>query len=245
MAERVETVFLPAPQRVRRHLRRYFVAGLVAAVPLALTVWLFSWVFGLLDAILGPTLTEWLGDWGIPTFRGIGVLALVMGIFALGFVVSNFLGRRLVALGEWVIHKIPFVKSVYSSAKQLLESTVSTQDRGPQTTVLIEYPRIGAYAIGFVTKSIAATGPNGQQAKLVHVFVPTAPNPTSGMLVIVSASDVIEVDWSVEEAMKIILTGGYVSPTEIRFQRQWVTAVDGIDEAHRLEAAKHAPPGPS
>jgi uncharacterized membrane protein len=241
--ERVDTVFLPAPQRAKRRLRRYFIAGLVAALPVAITLWLAQWVFRFVDGILGPTLNEWMGDWGIPTFTGIGVIALLIGILALGFFASNFLGRRVMDLGEWIIQKIPFVKSVYSSAKQLMESTVSTQNRPPQSTVLIEYPRTGAYAIGFVTKTITATGPQDQQANLVHVFVPTAPNPTSGMLVIVSAMDVIEVDWSVEEAMKIILSGGYVSPSEINLTRQWLLGVDQIDAMHKAEAQKHVAPG--
>ena len=195
-------------------IKKYILTGLLVLIPLFLTGWilltLFRWtdrVLGLIPRVYRP---EELLGFPIP---GLGLILTVAIIFVIGGLVANVIGRKLVATGERILEKIPFLRWFYFSSKQIIEAVfISTQDSF-RRAVLLEYPRKGLYSIGFITgESI------GQLEESVPrsftVFVPTTPNPTSGYLIIVPQSETIPLDWSVDEAFRVIISAGVIMPGE-------------------------------
>ena len=195
-------------------IKKYFLTGLLVLIPLFLTgsilLTLFNWtdrVLGLIPRVYRPE--EFLG-FPIP---GLGLILTVAIIFVIGGLVANVVGRKLVATGERILEKIPFLRWFYFSSKQIIEAVfMSTQDSF-RRAVLLEYPRKGLYSIGFITgESI------GQLEESVPrsftVFVPTTPNPTSGYLIVVPQAETIPLDWSVDEAFRVIVSAGVIMPGE-------------------------------
>ncbi len=195
-------------------IKKYFLTGLLVLIPLFLTgsilLTLFNWtdrVLGLIPRVYRP---EELLGFPIP---GLGLILTVAIIFVIGGLVANVIGRKLVATGERILEKIPFLRWFYFSSKQIIEAVfMSTQDSF-RRAVLLEYPRKGLYSIGFITgESI------GQLEESVPrsftVFVPTTPNPTSGYLIVVPQAETIPLDWSVDEAFRVIVSAGVIMPGE-------------------------------
>jgi uncharacterized membrane protein len=198
--------------RVLRGLRRYLVAGLLIWLPLGATVLTFKFLLDLADEILKLLPEAWRPD-ALLGFHlpGFGVLLALIVLLGTGFLVANLIGSTLVAWWEELLNRIPLVRSIYSGVKGLTETLVSTKGSFHRV-VLVEYPRREMWSIGFVTASevpdiSAVTG-----EKQVCVYVPTTPNPTSGLIVYVPASQVRESTMSVDEAMKMVVTMGIVMP---------------------------------
>jgi len=192
-------------------LRRHFLTGLFVIVPAWGTYLILSAIFGSLDGVLGP----FLKAQGIYYLPGMGFFALVLLILSVGISVSNIVGRRLLALWERVLQRLPVVRNVYSLAKSIVDA-FALQAEGSEKfrrVVLIEYPRAGAHTIGFVTGEMQGDRHLLAQEKIINVFVPTVPNPTSGFLLLVPESKVIPVTLSVEEAMKMAVSCGLYNPT--------------------------------
>lgn len=199
--------------------RRNFLTGLVVIAPLYLTVWLIWSVVGLIDSKVERLLPaaysfDRLGD--IP---GYGLVVFVLFTALVGAIAKNFIAVRLIGWGEAVLDRLPIVRSIYNGIKQIAE-TVLVQSRSSfKKACLIEYPRKGLWAIAFV-----ATRANGEilrrsgQTELMAVFLPTTPNPTSGFLLFVPRAEVIELDMSVEDAAKLIISAGLVTPEDLRAQ---------------------------
>jgi uncharacterized membrane protein len=200
--------------RVLRSLRRYLVAGLLVWVPLGATVLTFRFLLNLMDEVLPLLPARWRPDallgFHVPGFGAIVALIVLVGT---GFLVANLLGRTLVAWWEDFLNRIPFVRSIYSGVKGLTETLVSSKGSFSRV-VLVEYPRREMWSIGFVTASDlpdinAITGD-----RQLCVYVPTTPNPTSGLIVYVPASQVRETNMSVDAAMKMVVTMGIVMPPQ-------------------------------
>lgn len=188
-------------------VRRLFLAGVLVIVPLIATFIVLRFLFRSLDGLLGPPLQHLIGH-EIP---GIGIVATLVLIFLAGFLTSNLVGSRLYGIAELFFIRAPIVRTVYSAAKQFVEAIAVPSKRQFERVVLVQYPRAGSYALGFVSKSIALTGFPGRD-KLVAVFVPSTPTPFTGFAVLLPPDEIIPLDLSLEEGVKFIVSGGIASP---------------------------------
>jgi uncharacterized membrane protein len=184
--------------RVRRHLT----AGLLVLVPLVLTVWVVKSVFGLIDGWTRPLMTRLVG-YDIP---GVGLLATVLFVYLVGLFSTNFFVKKILELFGRVLENLPLVKTVYTASKQLVEAVSPDGRRSFRRVVLVEFPKKGTFTLGFVTGS--GVGP--LDSRMASVYVPTAINPTSGFVIFVPEDEVVDPGMSVEEAIKLVVSGGVV-----------------------------------
>ena len=185
-------------------IRRDFLAGILVVVPLAGTALIIKWLFEAIDGVLEPAVEAIFGR-PVP---GIGFVVLILLVLLAGLIVSNVLGKRLVSYGESLLSEVPMVRELYNTFKQVLESVLLPHKGGFKEVVLIEFPRPGMKTIGFVTNRIKDS--SGQD--LVTIYIPTTPNPTSGYLEILPAADVVALDMPIDDAIKMIVSGGMISP---------------------------------
>ncbi len=195
-------------KRLIGHLRRTLVAGLFLLVPLVITYVVVTFLFNSIDGVLQPVVARLFGR----DLPGVGIVAFAILVYVAGLFAANFLGRRLIRLGQATLLRIPVVSAVYSPAKQLVESFSATSTTGFRRVVWIEYPRKGAWTVGFLT------GITRDEADrpLAVVYVPTAPTPTTGWVAVLPLEDCFDSDLSVREAMQFVLSGGIVTPPRIR-----------------------------
>ncbi len=200
---------------VRAGLKRLFLTGLLVVVPLYFTYYIISVLVNSMDRLLSFLPTRFHPDTYLPFHvPGLGVIFTIVLIFLAGIFATNFFGKRLVELWEGALTRIPFIRTVYSASKQLMEAFFVTNREGFRRVVLVEYPRKGVYVLGFVT---GVTGGEVQRAtpeRLLNIFLPTTPNPTSGFYILVPEKDTIPLKMSVEDAFKLIISGGMVAPRE-------------------------------
>ncbi|MBH30991.1 MAG: hypothetical protein CMG71_03250 [Candidatus Marinimicrobia bacterium] len=191
---------------VLKHLRGKIVAGLVTVAPILATIWILKVLFNFFDSFAAPILDPLL-PFHIP---GLGVIIGLLFMYLLGIFVTNFLGRKLVIIGESLLRRIPLANTIYGTAKQITQSITGASNRAFQKAVLISYPRVGIWTIAFVTgESKDANG-----TAYYHLFVPTTPNPTSGVMVMIPRGDAIDSKLTVEEGLKMIISGGMLAPKE-------------------------------
>jgi uncharacterized membrane protein len=194
-------------------LRKWFLAGLLVIVPVAVTVAVLQWVIGTLDSTLQILPQEWHPDrligFHIP---GFGVLLTLAILLIAGAIVSNFVGRKLMVWGDQMVTRIPVVRSIYSSVKQVSDTLFSPGGNAFRTAVLVQWPRPDVWTIGFVTGSPGGDVTNYLVGEYVSVYVPTTPNPTGGYFVMLRKSDCIELKMTVDEALKYVISMGVVSP---------------------------------
>ena len=210
-----------------RRLRAYFLTGLLTLTPIWLVWVVFKFVFGLLSGISHPlvapvssnlaldypSMLGWLDDpWAQATIAALGT---VLFVIAVGGLARRMVGKRLLAWFEAVIGRIPLAKTIYGSARQLLD-LLQTKPDGTQRVVLIDFPHTEMKSVGFVTRVLREEG-TGRE--LAAVYVPTTPNPTSGYLEIVPVEKLTPTDWTVDQAMSFIISGGAVSPDQVPFSR--------------------------
>ena len=186
--------------------KRITLAGLFAIVPLALTFYIIKIIIVFLDQLTAPIMARI--NFEIP---GFGLILTLLIIFALGIFVTNVLGRRLFSWGERLISSIPLVKNIYNTLKQITNAfSGATQTENYQRVIYIQYPRKELWTICFVTGESV----DGSGEEYYHVFVPTTPNPTSGVFIIIPKKDAIEADLSVEEGLKAVISGGLLAPEQ-------------------------------
>lgn len=199
-------------------LRASFLTGIVVIAPVWLTVWLIWSVVGWIDSAVLPLVPQQFHPEqyvGI-NLRGVGVVIFLIFTVIVGWIAKGILGRSLIHFGESVVNRMPVVRSVYSGIKQISETVFAQTERSFEKACLIQYPRRGIWAIGFV--STTARGEVSDRAEtggaLLSVFVPTTPNPTSGFLLFFPEEDVILLDMSIEDAAKLVISAGLVYPNE-------------------------------
>ena len=199
-------------------LRGAFLTGLVVIAPVGLTIWLIWSVVGWIDGVVLPLVPQTMRPEqyiGI-NLRGVGVIIFLMFTIIVGWVAKGILGRSLIGFAERLVDRMPVVRSVYSGIKQISETVFAQSESSFEKACLIQYPRRGIWAIGFI--STTAKGEVAQRAetggRLISVFVPTTPNPTSGFLLFFPEEDVTELDMSVEDAAKLVISAGLVYPNE-------------------------------
>ena len=194
-------------------MKKYFITGLLIWIPLAITFMVLAWIIGTLDAIL-----LWLPVEHQPSryigfdIPGVGVVASLLIIFFTGLIAANVLGQKLVRLWEALLARIPVVKSIYYSVKQVSDTLFSSSGQAFRKALLVQYPREGAWTIAFLTGQPGGDAANHLRGDYVSVYVPTTPNPTSGFFLMMPREDVIELDMSVDEALKYIISMGVVAP---------------------------------
>ncbi|GIW54424.1 MAG: membrane protein [Nitrospiraceae bacterium] len=196
---------------VRAALKRYFLTGLLVITPIWGTVLILKTLFVTVDGILGDMLARVVTPgYYVP---GLGIATLVLLIFATGLFAANFIGRQIVALWEDLLNRVPVVRGIYSTLKSMMDILSFTERGQYNRVVLIQFPKNGHYCFAFVTGVTKGEVQDLSSDPLVHVYVPTSPNPTSGYFLLVPEREVIPVEISVEEAMKLIVSGGLYSPT--------------------------------
>jgi len=189
-------------------MKKIFTTGLLTLMPLAITIYVFYLVFSFLDNLVGD-LIEAVFNYRLP---GIGFAAGLLLILLVGFIASNIIGSRLISYGDKLLQRLPLAKSIYVSAKQIIDAFTVQGKNAFQKVVLLEYPRKDLYVIGFVTGDSKGEIQEKTHAETLSIFVPTTPNPTSGMLILAPRQEVIELKMTVEEGMKVIVSGGLFSP---------------------------------
>lgn len=196
-----------------KNLRRYLVTGVVIWVPVIVTVLVVRFLLRLMDRTLVVIPPAWqpeaLLGFKIP---GLGLLLSLLVLFVTGLLAANFFGRKLVSLSESIVSRIPLVRSVYSGAKQVAETVLSDGDTSFKRVMLVQYPRKGVWSLCFQTATDLAEIQSRTESEVVCVFVPTTPNPTSGFILFVPREDLINLDMSVDEGLRMIISLGVVVP---------------------------------
>jgi uncharacterized membrane protein len=202
-------------------VKKYLVAGLLVWLPLAITIWVLSWLLGAMDGVFAALLSATQAVLpesaraGIDQLRrvpGLGVIVMVLGLLLTGVFAANIFGQWWLRQWDRLLGKIPIVKSIYNSVKQVSDTLFSSNGNAFREAVLVQYPRQGSWTIAFVTGR-----PGGEVAQhlpgdYVSVYVPTTPNPTSGFFLMMPRADILELKMSVDEALKYVISMGVVGP---------------------------------
>jgi len=195
-------------------LRTYFLTGIVVAAPLAITFYL-AWAFvTTVDDKITPLIPEKYNPetylpFGVP---GLGLIIVIVFLTLLGALAANLFGRTLIRLGERMLDRMPVIRSVYGTLKQIFETVVSQHSNSFKEVVLVEYPRKGLWAIAFVTSDTKGEIDEKTEGRMVNVFLPTTPNPTSGFLLFVPREGLISLDMTVDDGIKYVISAGLVTP---------------------------------
>ena len=215
----------PAPRKpLFSGLRNSFLTGIVVIAPVGLTVWLIWTVIGWVDGFVLPfvpnsyqpenLIKQIFGEESQMNIRGLGVIFFLVFTTFIGWIAKGVIGRFFIRNAETLVHRMPVVRSIYSGVKQIAETVFAQSDRSFEKACLVEYPRKGIWAVGFIS-TVAKGEVQSKAAKdsqLLSVFVPTTPNPTSGFLLFFPKEDVIQLDMSIEDAAKLVISAGLVYP---------------------------------
>lgn len=200
---------------MKHRLKNIFLAGLAVTVPIGLTIYILFFLIGLMDGLLRvipPAIhPETLLGVHIP---GLGVIATVGLIFLAGLVTTSYAGARLFRFAESLVERIPLIRGIYQSIKQIVQTMVSKEGQSFKRVVLVEFPRQGLHTVAFVTGTVTGELQRKTGGRGISIFVPTTPNPTSGFYMIVPEDRVTDLDMSVEDAFKLIISGGMLMPPE-------------------------------
>jgi uncharacterized membrane protein len=194
-------------------MRKYFVTGLLILVPLAITLWVLNLIIGTMDQSLLLLPESWrpeaLVGFHIP---GLGTILTLLFVFLTGLLTRNFIGKQVVHVWELLLARIPIVNSIYSSVKQVSDTLFSSSGNAFRKAMLVQYPREGSWTIAFLTGTPGGDVKNHLVGDFISVYVPTTPNPTSGFFLMMPRADAIELDMSVDAALKYIVSMGVVAP---------------------------------
>ena len=188
------------------HFKRTILAGIFTIVPLALTGFILVFIFRFLDSVSAPILN--IIGFHIP---GLGILLTILSVYLLGVIIRNVLGRRLFSWGEKIVLAIPLVSTIYKTIKQFINAFSGTADgKNFQKVIFLQYPRVGVWTLALVTgESVDANS-----VEYYHIFVPTTPNPTSGFFIIIPKRETMLTEMTVEEGIKMVISGGLIAPPE-------------------------------
>lgn len=193
-------------------VRMTFVRGAVLMIPLALTFWFFSALLNAIDGILSPAFEAWIGR-PVP---GLGFASMLVIILIVGLLSRNLVGRLLLSWFENFLRSIPFVRAVYGAIRDLVNAfSLGSKGRTFRDVVLVPYPREGLFTIAFVTNETAFVAADGARTELVNVYIPNPPNPTSGVLILIPRRDLIPLNLTIEQGLKLVLSGGIVTPEQL------------------------------
>ena len=197
-------------------LRTYLITGILVTAPIAITISLIWLIIDLVDGAVQSFLpVENYPALYLPfQIPGSGLILTVLALLTIGFFAAGVLGKYLVRIGENIVARMPIVRSVYGALKQIFETVLAQQSNAFRQVVLLEYPRRGVFAIGFVTGVTEGEVQNLTDDTVINIFLPTTPNPTSGFLLFVPKRDLVVLDMTVEEGIKMVISGGIVTPPD-------------------------------
>ena len=191
-----------------KELRNIFLTGLLVLTPIVVTLYVFYQLFAKIDGLLGGKLVELTGR-RIP---GMGFVAVILLILFVGVLARNYIGKKMIQLGESIVNRIPLINRVYTAVQQLSQAFFSGKRAVFRKPVLIEFPKKGSYCIGFQTSETKGEIQRHTKKEVLSIFLPTSPNPTSGYLLFVPKDKVYPLQMTVEEAVKLVISGGAVLP---------------------------------
>jgi len=203
---------------LRRHLRGYFLAGILITAPIGITFY-FAWlIVGWIDSKVTPLLPplynpETYLPFGVP---GLGLLIIGLVLTLIGWLTAGIMGRLWVRMTEHFLSRMPVIRSVYGAIKQIFETILSNHSDAFREVVLFEYPRRGSWAMGFITGKTEGEIQDATEDEVVNVFLPTTPNPTSGYLLFLPKRELVILSMTVEEGIKMVVSGGIVTPNDLR-----------------------------
>ncbi|RAI01158.1 hypothetical protein DLJ53_15065 [Acuticoccus sediminis] len=197
-------------------LRNYLITGVIVAAPLTITVYLVTYIISVVDGVVKPWIPPaWNPETYVPfPLPGIGLVVAIVGLALLGFLAANIFGRTILALGEAILARMPLIRNVYAALKQIFETALSERSHTFRRAGLVEYPRRGLWAVVFIATDVKGeiSQKLGDDDDAISVFLPTTPNPTSGFLLFVPRKDVLVLDMSVEDAAKLVISAGLITP---------------------------------
>ena len=204
--ERERAVFM----KVGAKIRAYLFTGILVTAPVAITFYMaykfIFWVDGMVGKMMPPQVREYLIMYDIPMIPGLGLVILIAALIFVGMFAAGFLGKFFMRLGEWIVYKLPVISSVYSLLKQVFETFLSNKTQSFSKVVMLEYPRKGIWILGFVSSDTKGEVKNQFGEEMLNIFIPTTPNPTSGFLIFVPKKDTIELNMTVEEGLKFVIS---------------------------------------
>ncbi|MGN6745615.1 MULTISPECIES: DUF502 domain-containing protein [unclassified Neisseria] len=204
--------------KIAKALKKYLITGVLVWLPIAVTIWAMSYIISAADKLINLLPESWQPQhfWGF-NIPGLGIVAATVVLFVTGVFAANVLGRRILGAWDSLLGRIPVVKSIYSSVKKVSESLLSDSSRSFKTPVLVPFPQPGIWTIAFVSGHIPdkLKGSLPQDDDYISVYVPTTPNPTGGYYIMVKKSDVRELDMSVDQALKYVISLGMVMPDDL------------------------------
>ena len=227
-------------------MRAYFFAGILVTAPITFTFYLAWLLINFVDNKVRPLIpAKYNPETYLPfALPGLGLFVLFVSLTLIGALTAGFLGRFFIKLSERILNRMPVIRSIYNATKQILETVLAQQSNAFREAVLVEYPRRGMWAIAFITGRTEGEIQNLTEEECINVFVPTTPNPTSGFLLFVPKADLVHLDMSVEEAIKMVISGGIVTPPDRRpksLQKQPVTSARVYEDVDILREAENAP----
>ena len=204
--------------KIAKALKKYLITGVLVWLPIAVTIWAMSYIISAADRLINLLPESWQPQhfWGF-NIPGLGIVAATVVLFVTGVFAANVLGRRILGAWDSLLGRIPVVKSIYSSVKKVSESLLSDSSRSFKTPVLVPFPQPGIWTIAFVSGHIPdkLKGSLPQDDDYISVYVPTTPNPTGGYYIMVKKNDVRELDMSVDQALKYVISLGMVMPDDL------------------------------
>jgi uncharacterized membrane protein len=205
-------------------LRGYLIAGVLVTAPITITIWLTIAIINFIDKNVKNLFIpqDYYGTWEqIFSIPGLGIIIALTFLIIVGMFTTNFLGRYFVRMGENILDRLPIIRSLYSATKQIFETVFANQSEAFREVVMIEYPRKNSWVIGFLTGRSKGEVQEKTSDDTVNIFVPTTPNPTSGFLLFVPEKDVIRMNMTVEEGIKLVVSAGIVTPAKVqKIQKQ-------------------------
>ncbi len=219
--EREKAVFM----QVGAKIRAYLFTGILVTAPVAITFYMaykfIYWIDGMVGKMMPPQVREYFIMYDIPMIPGLGLIVLIAALILVGMFAAGFLGKFFMRLGEWIVYKLPVISSVYSLLKQVFETFLSNKTQSFNKVVMLEYPRKGIWILGFVssdTKGEVKQYFNGEE--MLNIFIPTTPNPTSGFLIFVPKKDTVELNMTVEEGLKFVISCGIAEPDAEKLKKK-------------------------
>ena len=229
-----------------QRMRAYFLAGILVIAPIFITFYV-AWLFiGFVDSKITPLIPiKYNPETYLPfALPGLGLFILILFLMLIGALTAGFMGRMWMRFSEQMLARMPVIRNIYSALKQILETVLADQSAAFREAVMIEYPRRGIWAIGFITGRTKGEVQNLTEEECINIFLPTTPNPTSGFLLFVPKKDLIPLTMSVEEAIKMVISGGIVTPPDRRpleEQKIPLTAAHTYEEMDIIREGNRAP----
>jgi uncharacterized membrane protein len=201
---------------IMARLRRYLLTGIVVTAPISITIYLTYVFLTFVDA----KVTKFFPDnvyqslYGETTIPGLGLIVALAGFIVIGWFATNFLGRLIIRISEYIVDRMPVIRTLYSAIKQIFETIMASKSQAFREVVMLEYPRRGVWSIGFVTGTTEGEVQRVTDEETVNVFVPTTPNPTSGYLLFVPKKELTYLNMGVEEGVKLVVSAGIITPPD-------------------------------